>query len=50
VRLDGLETGNCIGRMISLTEMNMLERAAILGEAESPKDFMLVRLANGASL
>jgi len=27
---------------ISLTEMSMLERAALLGEAESPEDFIFI--------
>jgi hypothetical protein len=29
-------------RKISLTEMSMLERAALLGEAESPEDFIFI--------
>ena len=28
--------------MISLTEMSMLERAALLGDAESPEDFIFI--------
>ena len=28
--------------MISITEMSMLERAALLGEAESPEDFIFI--------
>jgi hypothetical protein len=36
--------------MIRLTEMSILERAALLDEAESPEDFILMRLTSGALL